>query len=69
MHKPRTLLSISILLLACVSVAHAQRHSGGGTTAESNYQQGEALYDKKQYREALSYYLKATQANPSMTTA
>jgi len=30
------------------------------TTADSYYQQGEALYNQKKYREALDLYLKAT---------
>ena len=38
-------------------------------TADSYYQQGEALYKEKKYREALDPYLKATQINPSMSSA
>src|SRR5215470_18150005 len=34
------------------------------TSADSYYQQGEALYRQKKYREALDLYLKATDINP-----
>src|SRR5689334_12022822 len=37
--------------------------------AENYYQQGEALYNQQKYREALDFYLKAIDINPSMATA
>src|SRR6185437_6929734 len=39
------------------------------TSADTYYQQGEALYNQKKYREALDLDLKATEINPSMTAA
>src|SRR5690349_3087261 len=37
--------------------------------AENYYQQGEALYNQQKYKEALDFYLKAVDANPSMASA
>src|SRR5215203_2512461 len=39
------------------------------TTAATYYQQGEALYSTKNYREALDPYEKAIEINPSMASA
>ena len=66
----RSVCQVIILsLLACVSVALAQTHSDGGPTADSYYQQGEALYKAEKYREALPFYLKAAEKDPSMSSA
>src|SRR5205085_4333158 len=40
-----------------------------GPTADSYYQQGEALYNAKQYKDALEKYLNAVDVNPSMASA
>src|SRR4030095_16113756 len=39
------------------------------SNADSYYQQGETLYNAEKYREALDFYLKAAQLNPSMGSA
>src|SRR5689334_17721375 len=39
------------------------------SVAENYYQQGEALYNQQRYKEALDFYLKAVDANPSMASA
>ena len=39
------------------------------TTADIYYQQGEALYNAKKYREALDKYFDAVEINPSLATA
>ena len=49
--------------------APVKRPTTSTATAESYYQQGEALYNAKKYREALEPYLKATEINPSMSSA
>jgi len=43
--------------------------SGSSNSAQSYYDQGEALYNQKKYSEALDLYLKAVQSNPSMASA
>ena len=75
--RPHFLCVFAILLLLVgSSVALAQHDSGGAssgvsrsTKANAFYQQGETLYESHKYREALELYLKAAQADPSMTAA
>ena len=60
---------LSLALLFVVSITGVGQNQPTDATPNYYYQQGETLYATKKYREALPYYTKAAQLNPSMTLA
>src|SRR5204863_1501776 len=61
--KPRTTTS------STTPVRKPTTSTSNNATAESYYQQGEALYNKKNHKAALELYPKAVAINPSMALA